>query len=51
MEHLTAFGIFDPHQPSCVTEEDKEKAAAESRENLEILASHYGTGDDAPGAT
>ena len=30
VELLSAFGIFDPHQPSCVTEEDKEKAAAES---------------------
>ena len=48
MELLSAFGIFDPHQPSCVTEEDKEKAAAESQKNLDILASHYGTGDDAP---
>ena len=45
VELLSAFGIFEPHQP---TEEDKEKAAAESQENLAILASHYSTGDDAP---
>ena len=48
MELLSAFGIFDPSQPSSATEVDKEKAAAESQKNLEILASHYGTGDDAP---
>ena len=48
MELLSAFGIFDPLRPSYVTEVDKEKAAAESQENLDILASHYGTGDDAP---
>ena len=48
VELLSAFGIFDPRPTSCRTEEDREKAEAESQENLEILAFHYSTGDSAP---
>ena len=48
VELLSAFGIFDPRPTSRRTEEDREKAEAESQENLEILASHYSTGDNAP---
>ena len=48
VELLSAFSIFDPSLSCSATEADKEKAAVESREKLEILSSHYSTRDDAP---
>jgi len=42
---LSAFAVFDPSPVSSHTNEDKEK---QSQERLETLASHYGTGEDAP---
>ena len=50
IELLCAFDAFDSQAlpPPSATEEDREKATAKSLEQLQLLLSHYGTGDDAP---
>ena len=46
---MSAFDVFDSQAlpPPSATEEDREKATAKSLKQVQLLLSHYGTGDDA----
>ena len=46
-ELLQGFDIFAP-PPYAATDEERDKVSHHYKENLELLISHYGTGEDAP---